>query len=266
MSNELRKAWREAGLCSTCGAEPEQGKKQCRPCLDKKNAVGKACRAKKMAKRVCIFCNNAPAIEGKSRCQTCIDKGSLYSKQRRAGKKSVGICSDCSEPALPHSPRCQKCYDKNKNRSAERRQRLMDLGLCHRCGKEKATLHTQRCERCNLKSIAHDTLGDRSRWGELWALFVAQRGLCAYTRAPLFIGFNASIDHRIPTSKGGTDDLSNLQWVELEVNKMKWDQDEHEFLERCERITLLWHDRQRGGTDGQTVHRQVRREGGRRED
>lgn len=46
-------------------------------------------------------------------------------------------------------------------------------------------------------------------------------------------GRNASIDHKVPRAKGGSDDIDNLQWVDLKVNLMKRDLDITEFLSAC---------------------------------
>lgn len=46
----------------------------------------------------------------------------------------------------------------------------------------------------------------------------------------------ASIDHKIPVSKGGTDEASNLQWVDKRVNRMKGNMSDDEFIELCKEI------------------------------
>ena len=51
-------------------------------------------------------------------------------------------------------------------------------------------------------------------------------------------GNMASLDHIVPRSKGGTNDVGNLQWVHWWVNFMKLDMDACEFNERFEHFIL----------------------------
>jgi 5-methylcytosine-specific restriction endonuclease McrA len=44
------------------------------------------------------------------------------------------------------------------------------------------------------------------------------------------IGINASVDHRTPKSKGGSNELDNLQWVDIRINKMKGDMTHEKFV------------------------------------
>lgn len=53
---------------------------------------------------------------------------------------------------------------------------------------------------------------------------------CFYTGKLLLPGDNLSIDHKIPRSKGGTDSLENLVWVDIAVNRIKNNVDLEEFL------------------------------------
>ena len=68
-------------------------------------------------------------------------------------------------------------------------------------------------------------------FNQLLELFKHQGGVCGYTGLPIVIGANASIDHKQPKSKGGTDELQNLHWVHYQINMMKGDMDLLEFIE-----------------------------------
>jgi 5-methylcytosine-specific restriction endonuclease McrA len=68
--------------------------------------------------------------------------------------------------------------------------------------------------------------------------FDKQTGICPYTGRHLILGKDASLDHIVPSSKGGTNDLENLQWVFHKANEMKWNYSEEEFLGLVREIFL----------------------------
>lgn len=57
---------------------------------------------------------------------------------------------------------------------------------------------------------------------------------CPYTGIKLIPGVNASLDHIVPKCNGGSDELSNLQWVHIWINKMKFCSDEDEFVRKLD--------------------------------
>lgn len=65
-------------------------------------------------------------------------------------------------------------------------------------------------------------------------LYVAQDGLCALSGLPIWFGYkkekNASLD-RIDSSKAYT--IDNVQWVHKNINRMKWDYTQSEFITYC---------------------------------
>jgi 5-methylcytosine-specific restriction endonuclease McrA len=61
-----------------------------------------------------------------------------------------------------------------------------------------------------------------------------QRGRCAYTGKKL--DRTAQVDHKIPASRGGTNDSSNLHWVCAEANFVKRDRTHDEFISICSDI------------------------------
>ncbi len=53
------------------------------------------------------------------------------------------------------------------------------------------------------------------------------------TGVELIRGVNASLDHKFPTSRGGSSSVENLQWVTKTVNLAKRDMTVEEFLVLC---------------------------------
>ena len=47
---------------------------------------------------------------------------------------------------------------------------------------------------------------------------------------------SAELDHKVPLSRGGTNDLANLQWLSREVNRAKGTMDSDEFIALCKRV------------------------------
>ena len=50
---------------------------------------------------------------------------------------------------------------------------------------------------------------------------------------------NAEVDHKTPLSRGGTNDLGNLQWIDRNVNRAKGAMDNEEFIAMCKQIAKL---------------------------
>lgn len=67
---------------------------------------------------------------------------------------------------------------------------------------------------------------------DLAKLWKTQRGLCALTGRRL--DRTAQVDHKFPLARGGTDELTNLQWTTAEANRSKRDLTDAEFLALCQ--------------------------------
>jgi hypothetical protein len=176
-------------------------------------------------KQKCHSCKNERdeinAKTGKfySRCSKCLERKRKWESDR----KSSGKCCDCGKTS-DGKTRCLKCCRKVK-------ARLKEQGKCQSCGGAK---HNSRslCKKCVIKNIATKGLQDRSRWTELSELYESQNGCCAVTGKSIELGTgDASLDHIIPTSRGGGNELGNLRWVHITVNRMKNDMLDSEFLE-----------------------------------
>lgn len=70
----------------------------------------------------------------------------------------------------------------------------------------------------------------------LRVLWEQQGGICALTGEQLVPTQNATLDHILPQSRGGTHARSNLQWVTRSVNESKNDLTNEEFFELCRKV------------------------------
>ena len=66
---------------------------------------------------------------------------------------------------------------------------------------------------------------------DLAKIWRKQRGLCALTGRKM--DRSAQVDHKMPLARGGSDDLSNLQWTTPEANRAKRDLTDIEFHALC---------------------------------
>ena len=87
-----------------------------------------------------------------------------------------------------------------------------------------------------FKNVASVHFGTRKLGQSLRELWDSQKGLCVYSGEALIPGFNASLDHKIPITRGGHISLENVQWVSKRVNIMKTDMSDGEFIALCDLI------------------------------
>jgi hypothetical protein len=132
---------------------------------------------------------------------------------------------------------CESCLAQFRGYTAQRKA----SGSCIRCGKENLAVAAQMCLKCWFKKMASDCLRARgadvhTKAAQLEELWAQQSGRCAITGETLVPGVNASLDHILPKSRGGSDDVKNTQWVEFHINRAKGDLTHTEFLRLCRRV------------------------------
>jgi 5-methylcytosine-specific restriction endonuclease McrA len=89
--------------------------------------------------------------------------------------------------------------------------------------KRLASHSNNRCKKGKVKSF------------ELWCLAKKQKLICPLTGEKLTIK-NISVDHKIPISKGGTNNISNLQLITRRANTIKNSMNMNEFYLFCKNI------------------------------
>lgn len=78
---------------------------------------------------------------------------------------------------------------------------------------------------------------ERATYKQLAALWKKQRGRCALTGRRL--DRTADLDHIIPKTRGGGDNVGNLRWLCREVNMVKRNLTDDEFLTLCGEV-MRW--------------------------
>lgn len=185
-------------------------------------------------KGLCSCGKNAP-VPGKKKCQKCMSTNNLKRKEIRDKRKKKGLCPECNNTA-DKGTLCIACKKLQKTAIAVLRKQRIDKKICIRCGKTQPQHNILYCLTCTLKGISWRLWKDKKRWQELLDLFNNQNGICPYFKEPIAIGLNASIDHKLPKKLGGSNEISNLQWVHHAANTMKWDFTEEEFFDHIKKL------------------------------
>lgn len=188
--------------------------------------------------RVCESCGGSKEVAGY--CRSCWAKRTERRKQLTTEKKSRGECITCTNLVAQGKAKCDSCQAKARQQRTAREAKRKEQGLCLLCGKCESKGSSNRCEQCFCKEIASWHFKEAARWRDIYDVFIEQKGKCPFTKQSLVLGHNASLDHKLPKSRGGSDEKENLQWVYsdgvVNINTMKWNMTDKEFLNT---ITLI---------------------------
>ena len=143
-------------------------------------------------------------------------------------------CKNCSKQRLskykPKQKDAQGILEYNVYKNNWRKKQY-DKGLCKDC-KAPRLSNSKRCEKHWLQDLSRKHLGTTKRWMELKSLLEQQNYKCIYSGVNLIMGENASVDHIKPLSGNPVlnHDINNLQWTTKQINLMKLNLSEAEFL------------------------------------
>lgn len=220
-----------AGLCVRCKKPNPKSTRRCPDCTKVAVHTNKVIREKANSLGLCVACG-IPWNGGTLRCDAC--KSAQRDKWK--GKTKSEFCCRCSKPKEGIHKACNSCREEMRKTCNGRRAKFANEGKCVQCGIPKIGVVGLYCEHCMLRTAARRWLGDSKKWPSLLELLKSQNYKCAYTGETLILGDNASVDHKVPRSRGGTNTLENVQWVIWRVNRSKTDMTHDEFLSMCKSI------------------------------
>lgn len=153
--------------------------------------------------------------------------------QYKRARYDAGLCVNCASPRDTDRQLCADCRAKSAQYFKQLASSRARQGLC-RCGSNANIFEgVPICTNCWFKRIALMTTGSKRNGQAIQLLFEQQRGKCAYSDELLIPGQNACIDHKVPRSRGGTNDIDNLQWVTKTINRIKGTMTHEEFVALC---------------------------------
>lgn len=180
-----------------------------------------------------------PCVPGKTRCEKHLKNEAEKAKAIQVRRKAKGLCAwnGCDKQVETGYGRCKEHCEIINSRLKEKQERRKQEGKCQNCGRFEgiSSINRQKvflCPVCYLKQESALHLGTNKRWRELGQLFLKQP-YCPYTGIKLTLAVNTSLDHITPTSRGGSKEVVNLQWVYysgfVDINSMKGQMTDEEF-------------------------------------
>jgi 5-methylcytosine-specific restriction endonuclease McrA len=188
-----------------------------------------AWKEERIAQGLCPGCGGPFVASG---CATCRTSATVSAQRSAKTRIQQGLCRQCGNPNTNSGPRCPTCLQKSRDAYHARAARGECVICCERAIAGAFCLHHW------FKNIgsSHGFNAKNGGIALLRAIWEEQHGLCAVTNRPMTPGSGASLDHIVPTSKGGTNERSNLRWVLWEVNRAKSDMTHEQFVAMCREV------------------------------
>ena len=192
----------------------------------------------------CSKCKDEVRNRTNGWCAKCMGKYlKTYGKERYLERINNHKCTCCGNPNdnIDDKTKCKNCTIKESAAYRKRREVFKLSNMCYKCHKNSPMNdYISMCKQCWFKQMSYASTKSREHSIDIENLFIRQNYKCIYTGEELIPGKNASIDHIIPKSKGGNNDISNLQWVSKKINNAKRDMTHEEFVNFLNLISSEW--------------------------
>ncbi len=181
---------------------------------------------------LCPSCGHKKDNENYFRCNKCVKDSNRRNLERTLKFNNLGLCRLCGKNKDNKLNMCDSCRRKENARAKQKVLNYIKNKLCITCAKPAEILNKYcLCRVCWFKRIASSRTKNIGNWEVIKNKLENQNYICFYSGRKLIIGKNASLDHIIPKTRGGSDDINNLHWIDITVNKMKNNMNEKEFYQ-----------------------------------
>jgi hypothetical protein len=131
----------------------------------------------------------------------------------------------------------QKAYLDSYRRCGTTSSTAIDMGVARDTAANQLSHIAKKLGFTDIRDVVQQNKRkDKARSGDLMRLIESQNFKCALTGVELTTE-TANLDHRVPRKNGGSDSISNLQWILEDVNRMKGSLTQGEFIRLC---GLVW--------------------------
>lgn len=216
----------DQGICLLCPNKNNGRTKHCDDCLRYRVERNRHLRER----GICRCGRNAE--KGMSRCSACRRKQRNVNRRRYSDAlKENPNCYYCkSNLRIPGRIGCNSCLKNNTVHYRNKRDGRTKAGLCRRCGRVRKMESSLNCMACHLKQVSTWHFSTTKLWRFLKDLLDDCGWKCPYSGRVLILGKNAELDHIVPLSRDGSRSPINVQWVDSDINLMKRDHLEEEFI------------------------------------
>jgi len=109
-------------------------------------------------------------------------------------------------------------------------------GQDNQAARDKSATVAEQVQSCDhITAIKKKKTSRKTTAAKLMALLEKQEYRCALSGHKLTVK-TASLDHVVPVSEGGSDDIDNLQWVHNAINRAKGTMSQQSFTLMCRRV------------------------------